>query len=298
MIINYYDESLEVNNDASQNIKMIYIPEGQFWMGSPGDEEDRHDDESPQHNVTVSSFFMSETPITEWQWRFVANLPQEQRELNPNPSNNGDDHPIVNIRWQEAMEFCARLSRYTGRKYRLPSESEWEYACRSVIGEKLTQSEWNEKYSQPFHFGESITSELANYDSSVVDQKEAKGEYRGKTTPVRTFKPNAFGLYDMHGNVWEWCLDPWHGNYEGAPNDGRVWDEGKEDLYQDISKNLDMLLQSGRGHVIRGGSWFGYPWACRSAYRYNGVFRHSRSGFRVVCVPPQNVMKRGCYQIL
>lgn len=278
----YYDESIEINNDASQSLTMIYIPEGQFWMGSPEDEEDRYGDEEPQHKVTVSSFFMSATPITEAQWRFVANLPQEQINLNPDPSNKRDDHPVVNIFWQEAMEFCARLSRYTGRNYRLPSEAEWEYACRSVISEELTRSEWNEKYNQPFHFGETITSKLANYNSSIVYQQELRGKYRGKTTPVRTFRSNAFGLYGMHGNVWEWCLDPWHGNYKGAPNDGRVWDEGKEELYDNILTNLKILLQDDRSHVMRGGSWGGFPGHCRSAYRSYDDYRDFYIGFRVV----------------
>jgi formylglycine-generating enzyme required for sulfatase activity len=207
---------------------------------------------------------MSQTPITEAQWRFVANLPKEQRELNPNPSSNGDEHPVVSVSWYDALEFCARLSLYTERNYRLPSEAEWEYACRAVnLGNPPvvapTLAEWNEKYNQPFHFGETITSKLANYNGSVIYKQEPKGEYRSQTTPVRTFKPNAFGLYDLHGNVWEWCLDPWHNNYEGAPSDGRVWDEGKEELYEDVLTNLNILLQGTRTHVLRGGSWAAIP---------------------------------------
>ena len=269
------------------NLRMIAIPNGEFWMGSAEGEKDRYNDESPQHKVTVSSFFMSQTPITEAQWRFVANLPQEQRELNPNPANNGDDHPVVNVSWQDAMEFCARLSRYTGRNYRLPSEAEWEYACRSVISEESTLAEWNEKYNQPFHFGETITGELANYHASSTYAEEPKGEYREKTIPVGQFHPNAFGLYDMHGNVWEWCLDPWHDNYDGAPNDGRVWDEGKEELSEDILTNLNILLQDERDHVIRGGSWDYDPRYCRSAYRDLYDIPDGYFGFRVVCVPPR-----------
>ena len=147
-------------------------------MGSPEDEKDRYDDESPQHKVKISPFFMGQTPITEAQWRFVANLPQEQQELNLNPSDNGDNHPVVNVNWQDAIEFCARLSRYTRRNYRLPSEAEWEYACRALpleesfrfdnktfLGNKLIEN------SFPFHFGETITSDLANYDGSVIYQE-------------------------------------------------------------------------------------------------------------------------------
>jgi formylglycine-generating enzyme required for sulfatase activity len=273
---------------------MIYIPEGTFWMGSPENEKDRYDKESPQHKVTVSPFFISQTPITEAPLRFVANLPQEQRELNPNSSSDGDKHPVRFVSWYDALEFCARLSLYTGRNYRLPSEAEWEYACRAVTSRgnppvvAPTLAEWNEKYSQPFHFGETITGKLANYDASSTYAEEPKGEYRGKTTPVRTFKPNAFGLYDLHGNVWEWCLDPWHNNYEGAPSDGRVWDEGKEELYEDILKNLNILLQDERNHVIRGGSWFVNPRSCRSAYRsFIPRLFSDICGFRVLCVPPR-----------
>ena len=298
-------------DSTSQNLRMIYIPEGEFWMGSPEDEEGRFDDESPQHKVTVNSFFMSQTPITEAQWRFVANLPQEELKLNSNLSSNGDNHPVYGVPWEDAMEFCARLSRYTGQNYRLPSEAEWEYACRAVIsnqlsvisdlsqeasagvqiqetpftkkgggdqiqeaplikggwGDQITLEEWNDKYNQPFHFGETITSELANYNGEQIYKKEPKGEYRKKTTSVGIFTHNAFGLYDMHGNVWEWCLDPWHENYEGAPNDGRVWHKEKEELYEGILTNLKVLLQNSSAHVRRGGSWDYYPWSCRSAFR-------------------------------
>jgi formylglycine-generating enzyme required for sulfatase activity/CheY-like chemotaxis protein len=306
----YYDEILDVgaqglrpqsqipvstslDNHPKSKIRMIYIPEGEFWMGSPEDEKDRYKDESPQHKVTVSPFFMSETPITEAQWRFVANLPQEQKELKPNPSSDGDEHPVSYVSWQDAMEFCARLSRHTGRNYRLSSEAEWEYACRAVTSRgnppvvAPTLAEWNEKYNQPFHFGDTITSELANYNASYTYANEPKGEYRQKTTPVRSFHPNAFGLYDMHGNVWEWCLDPWHGNYKGAPNDGRVWDEGKEELYEDVLTNLNILLQDERSHVIRGGSWDRNPRDCRSACRNYYDALADGDGFRVVCVPPR-----------
>jgi formylglycine-generating enzyme required for sulfatase activity len=307
----YYDQPLEVESSVpseggargglksgeskfQNSLRMIYIPEGTFWMGSPEGEKDRSDDESPQHKVSVSPFFMSQTPITEAQWRFVAHLPQEQRELNPNPSSNGDEHPVVNVRWYDALEFCARLSLYTERNYRLPSEAEWEHACRAVnLGNPPvvapTLAEWNEKYNQPFHFGETITSKLANYNGSVIYKQEPKGEYRSQTTPVRTFKPNAFGLYDLHGNVWEWCLDPWHNNYEGAPSDGRVWDEGKEELYEDVLTNLNILLQDTRTHVLRGGSWDLIPWYCRSAFRIDSYPRLGilYFGFRVLCVPPR-----------
>jgi formylglycine-generating enzyme required for sulfatase activity len=273
------------------NLRMLYIPEGEYWMGSPEDEKDRYDDESPQHKVRISPFFMGQTPITEAQWRFVANLPQEQQELNLNPSDNGDDHPVVNVNWQDAIEFCDRLSRYTRRNYRLPSEAEWEYACRALpleesfrFDNKTFLDNKSIQNSFPFHFGETITSDLANYNGSVIYQQESTGENRGKTTPVGTFKPNAFGLSDMHGNVWEWCLDRWHENYNNAPTDGRVWDKENENdnRYQKILNSIDVLIEDKRSHVIRGGSWFNSPGSCRSASRLINVFRNGSVGFRVV----------------
>jgi formylglycine-generating enzyme required for sulfatase activity len=269
---------------------MLYIPEGEYWMGSPKDEKERYDDESPQHKVKISPFFMGQTPITEAQWRFVSNLPKEHQELNPNPSDNGDDHPVVNVNWQDVIEFCARLSRYTRRNYRLPSEAECEYACRALPLEKqsLQNQKSKIKNSLPFHFRETITSNLANYNGSVIYQEEPEGKYKGNTTPVGTFKPNTFGLYDMHGNVWEWCLDPWHGDYKTAPTDGRVWDEENENdnRYQNVLNNLDKLIEDKRSHVVRGGSWDFAPRNCRSAARDFNDSRNDNIGFRVVS--PQN----------
>ncbi|MFM8296671.1 MAG: SUMF1/EgtB/PvdO family nonheme iron enzyme [Microcystaceae cyanobacterium] len=299
----YYDEPLgtipptsskkskesPIQNPESKipNLRMLYIPEGEYWMGSPENEKERYDDESPQHKVKISPFFMGQTPITEAQWRFVANLPQEQQELNLNPSDNGDDHPVVNVTWQDAIEFCARLSRYTRRNYRLPSEAEWEYACRALPLEKQPPQNPKSKIqnSLPFHFGETITSNLANYNGSVIYQEESKGKNRGKTTPVATFKPNAFGLYDMHGNVWEWCLDLWHDDYkDNPPTDGSVWDEKNENdnRYQDILNNLEKLIEDKRSHVVRGGSWTYTPWLCRSPSRNFTDSRSDSIGFRVV----------------
>jgi len=283
----------KIQNPESKipNLRMLYIPEGEYWMGSPEDEKERYDDESPQHKVKILPFFMGQTPITEAQWRFVANLPQEQQELNLNPSDNGDDHPVVNVNWQDAIEFCARLSRYTRRNYRLPSEAEWEYACRAFpleesfrFDNKTFLDNKSIQNSFPFHFGETITSDLANYNGSVIYQQESTGENRGKTTPVGTFKPNAFGLSDMHGNVWEWCLDRWHENYNNAPTDGRVWDKENENdnRYQKILNSIDVLIEDKRSHVIRGGSWFNSPGSCRSASRLINVFRNGSVGFRVV----------------
>ena len=154
---------------------------------------------------------MSKYPITQEQWRSVAGLPQVKRELKLDPSRfKGDILPVEQVSWLDALEFCRRLSNQAGREYRLPSESEWEYACRAGT-------------TTPFHYGETITTELVNYNGEYPYCDAPKGENRKKTTPVGQFPANAFGLYDMHGNVWEWCADDWHDSYEGAPKDGSVW---------------------------------------------------------------------------
>jgi formylglycine-generating enzyme required for sulfatase activity len=263
-------------------LDMILIPPGTFTMGAPKTEEYSSDSERPQRDVTLSLFFMGRYPVTQAQWRAIATLDPIQQELNPEPSHfKGDNRPVEQVSWYDTLEFCARLSRHTGKNYRLPSEAEWEYACRAGT-------------TTPFHFGETISTDLANYDGK--DEKYGaygrglRGEYRRETTDVDSFKvANAFGLSDLHGNVWEWCLDPWHSNYEGAPTDGRVWDERQEHLYQNISKNLDILLQDSRTRVLRGGSWDGNPRYCRSAYRYYLIPRlgYNYYGFRVLCVPPR-----------
>jgi formylglycine-generating enzyme required for sulfatase activity len=277
--------------DLGKNITldMILIPSGSFQMGTPDDEIERlckeydvdyFKRESPQHEVSIPLFFMGRYPITQAQWRAIAILDPIGKQLQPEPSNfKGDNRPVEQISWQDAIEFCARLSRLTGKNYRLPSEAEWEYACRAGT-------------TTPFHFGETISTDLANYEGA--DEKYGaygrglRGEYRKETTDVDYFKvANAFGLSDMHGNVWQWCLDPWHSDYKVAPNDGRVWDEGKEHLYEDISKNLDVLLQDDRTHVVRGGSWGNRPGYCRSAARRNFAYLYLHQGFRVVCVPPR-----------
>ncbi|WP_039899611.1 formylglycine-generating enzyme family protein, partial [Microcystis sp. T1-4] len=171
---------------------------------------------------------------------------------------DSDRRPVEQVNWYDAVEFCARLSKLTVREYRLPSEAEWEYACRAGT-------------TTPFYFGETITGELANYDASETYADEPKGEYRKKTTPVGQFPPNAFGLYDMHGNVWEWCADTWHDNYDGAPTDGSAWIENGDDNCS----------------PPRGGSWCNDPGNCRSAsrdYSYRrGDFAYYFYGFRVVC---------------
>lgn len=250
----YFTEDL--GNEVK--LEMVAIPGGTFTMGAPATENGSTDDERPQHQVTVPEFYMSKFQITQQLWKAVASFPKIEHDLNPDSSYfKGDNRPVEKVSWYDAVEFCKRLSKKTGREYRLPSEAEWEYACRAGT-------------TTPFYFGETITGELANYNASETYADEPKGEYREKTTPVGIFPPNAFGLYDMHGNVWEWCADTWHNNYNGAPTDGSAWLEGG-------NKDLSPL---------RGGSWAFDPENCRSASRYiniRRVDRFNQSGFRVVC---------------
>jgi formylglycine-generating enzyme required for sulfatase activity len=252
----YYTEDL-----GGVDLDMIAIPGGQFMMGSPDDELDRTDDEGPQHLVTVSPFYMGRYPVTQAQWRFVAGLDQVKQKMDSDPSRfKGKKHPVEKVSWHDATEFCARMTQHTGRLYRLPSEAEWEYACRANT-------------TTPFYFGETINSDLVNYHATEVYGSGTKGKFRQETTPVDQFEfPNAFGLSDMHGNVWEWCSDHWHSNYEGTPGTSTPW--------------IDSDASESTFRVLRGGSWSYNPRDCRSASRYFYVAgdRVINFGFRVVCV--------------
>ncbi|MDJ0597912.1 MAG: formylglycine-generating enzyme family protein [Crocosphaera sp.] len=258
-------------------LQMILIPSGTFMMGAPETEKESDDWEKPQHEVRVERFLMGRYPITQGQWKAVADMPQVATELKSNPSTyKGDKRPVTDVSWHDAIEFCARLSVHTNRKYRLPSEAEWEYACRAGT-------------TTPFHFGETISTDVANYYGGEIYGEGEKGEVRGETTEVDKFDAaNQFGLSDLHGNVWEWCLDPWHDDYKGAPRNGSVWDDNneQEDYYDHIVKNIEQILTDDRYHVLRGGSFLNYPRNCRSAYR---SFNNARDniGFRVVCVLPR-----------
>ncbi|AKG20671.1 caspase, EACC1-associated type [Calothrix sp. 336/3] len=245
------------------SIEMVAIPGGTFMMGSP--EGEGSDREKPQHQVTIQPFFMGKYPITQKQWATVATFPKVNIDLNPDPAHfKGNNLPIECVSWNDAMEFCARLSQHCqkdnpNKNYRLPSEAEWEYACRGGT-------------TTPFHFGETITTDLANYDGNYTYGNAPKGEYREKTTEVGKFPANAFGLHDMHGNVWEWCEDDWHENYNAAPSDGRAW----------------VIDNDNQSKVLRGCSWNDYPNYCRSASRNVNFWAERVSidfnfGFRVVC---------------
>ena len=226
---------------------MVYIPSGTFMMGSPENEEKRNSNESPQHLVKITGFYMSKYPITQKQYQII---------MGNNPVNfKGENKPVEQVYWKDAVNFCKQLSKRTRKQHRLPSEAEWEYACRAGT---IT----------PFYFGESITTDLANYNGKNIYASESRGQYREQTTEVGIFPPNAFGLYDMHGNVWEWCADPWHYNYKNAPIDGSVYSTEKSDKYR----------------VLRGGSWFYNPFGVRTALRGRGnaSIRNHTYGFRIV----------------
>ncbi len=246
-------------------LEMVQIPSGTFVMGAPENEKGSSDSERPQNTVKIPVFLMSRYQVTQRQWRLIAILlPKVNRNLEPEPSYfKRDDFPVEKVSWYDAVEFCARLSNYTGRKYRLPSEAEWEYACRAGT-------------TTPFHFGETITSDLANYRAIEIYANGSEGRYRKRTTSVEKFPANAFGLYNMHGNVWEWCLDDLHDNYENAPTNGSAWFNDDNNLFQ----------KSDRA-VLRGGSWDFNPVYCRSAYR-NNLYQSGRNlilnsiGFRIV----------------
>ena len=225
------------------SLDMVYVKPGRFIMGS-----EQYDNEKPPHLVSVPGFYMGKYAVTQEQYLAI---------MGKNPSGfQGAKLPVEQVSWNDAQAFCTKLTQKTQRNFRLPSEAEWEYACRAET-------------TTPFSFGETITPEVANYNGNHTYADAPKGVYREKTTPVGTFPPNSFGLYDLHGNVWEWCLDTWHDNYQGAPVDGSHW----------ISSN-----NNDRIRLLRGGSWIFNPWNCRSAYRnwVSADFRYDIFGFRIL----------------
>lgn len=234
----------------SIGMKFVLIPDGTFTMGSPSSEPKRDSDET-QHSVTISkAFYMQTTEVTQGQWREI---------MGNNPSyfkNCGDNCPVEQVSWNDAQAFIRKLNQREGvNRYRLPTEAEWEYACRAGT-------------DTPFYFGNCLSTDQANYDGNYPMPGCSKGEYRKRPVRVGSFPPNAWGLYDMHGNVWEWCQD-WKGNYPG----GYVTDPTGP--------------SSGSYRVFRGGGWYYGAWACRSADRYyiSPGDRRSSLGFRLARTP-------------
>lgn len=237
-----------VNVDPNINLgglefSFVEIPEGCFMMGSSENEYDRHTDEL-QHNVMLDGFYLGKYEITQAQWKYV---------MGNNPSYfKGDYLPVENVTWVEVQNFISRLNKLTGKEYRLPTEAEWEYACRA--GTKA-----------PFYTGKNLLTADANYNGEHPYKDFAKGEYKGKTVKVGSYEPNPWGLYDMYGNVWEWCSDWYVRNY-------------------DVNDNVNPQgPKTGTKRVFRGGSWISRGRYCRSANRFyeNSCYRYYNLGFRL-----------------
>ena len=227
-------------------LDMVAIPSGFFQMGSLPHHGEA--DEQPLHLVTIKSFLIGKYLIRQGQWKAVmGKLPFCRFK--------GDNLPIERVSWNNVQTFCQRLSQKTGQNYHLPSETQWEYACRAGT-------------STPFSFGETLTVDVANFNGEHTFRDESGGYYFHSTNDGGKFPPNAFGLYDMHGNLWEWCADNWLDDYSSSPRDGSSY------------QNKD-----GRYRVARGGSWHEPPALCRSAARLRVLQSEADEflGLRIVC---------------
>ena len=234
--------------------EMVVVPAGSFMMGSPSGEEERDDDEGPQHRVTIAEpFAVGIFEVTFREWAACVSGGGCNGHLPDDEGWGRGDRPVINVNWDDAQSYVDWLSRETGERYRLLSESEWEYVARAGT-------------TGPFHTGATISTAQANYDGNYTYGSGRRGEYRKRTVSVGSFSPNGFGLHDVHGNVWEWAQDCWNDSYRGAPDDGRSWERG------DCSRR-----------VARGGSWGSEPRFLRSAYRdwNSSGFRISGLGFRI-----------------
>jgi formylglycine-generating enzyme required for sulfatase activity len=256
-------------------IETIEIRGGRFRMGSP----EGHSDEQPEHEVRVSKFYLGKYLVTQEQWRAVALSPKVDRELSLTPSYAwGDKLPVERVSWHEAREFCARLSQLKRETYRLPSEAEWEYACRAGQAKAYCFGDDAGQLDDYGWYGKNSGNSPLDADRLWKELNQNANQYHSclmangnRTHPVGEKKPNAWGLYDMHGNVWEWCEDKWHDNYEGAPGDGSAWTSSGSDS---------------EPRLLRGGSWYLNANDCRSANRLrDGTdYQHYDIGFRVVRV--------------
>jgi len=229
--------------DLGRGVKLdlMLIPAGEFIMGSPRSEEGRYDTEGPQHQVRIKeAFYMGKYAVTQVHWQVVMGA-------NPARFRDSDNLPAERVSWYDCVAFCSTASTHTGRPVRLPSEAEWEYACRAGS-------------SSVYYFGDS-RDELGLYAWYRDNAREV-------SHPVGSKQPNAWGLYDVHGGIDEFCQDVWHSSYDGAPDDGSAWLQGGDPDRR----------------ILRGGSWYDIAQHCRSAHR-NAYPRSQPSedhGFRVV----------------
>ena len=248
-VVDEYPVQVQVYDEAlgdGVSLRMVEIPGGSYTQGSPK-YGGWFNDEGPQRTVTVPRFFMGMFQVTQAQYAAI---------MGENPSSfSGNDRPVENVSWNDAKTFCDRLSDRSGRRYFLPTEAEWEYACRAGT-------------TTPFHFGPTLSDAVANYNANYTYGNGRAGTYRQETTNVGSFPANDFGLYDMHGNVWEWCADHYRENYDGVPTDGSPY----------------LTNNNSASRLLRGGSWNYNPRLCRSANRFgfNPDYRYYDFGFRVV----------------
>jgi formylglycine-generating enzyme required for sulfatase activity len=209
-------------------MKFVWIAPGTFTMGSPSDEKGRGDDEIPHKVKFTKGFYIGIHTVTQGEWLAVMGN-------NPSEFKGEKNLPVEQVSWDDCQEFCKKLTDKEKKAYRLPTEAEWEYTCRAGT-------------TSPFHFGATIATDQANYNGTFTYGNGKRGVYREKTMPVGRFPTNAWGLHDMHGNVWQWCHD-WHGSY---PQKDVVDPQGPK---------------TGKNRVLRGGSWGSNPIFCRSANR-------------------------------
>jgi formylglycine-generating enzyme required for sulfatase activity len=259
--------------DPISGMEFVKIPPGCFWMGCPQNETGCGSDESPQHKVCFKDeFWLGKTELTQAQWDKV--MDNKAAEF---VSFKGANLPVDNLSWNEAQGFAQTLTQKqsNGMAFRLPTEAEWEYAARALTSETKTPP--------PFHTGACISASQANFDDKNNSYADCKlsNVYRQKTLEVASFEPNAFGLHDMHGNLWEWVEDCYHENYQNAPGDGRAWSDN-------CYKNKEVIPR-----VLRGGSWYDNPFYLRAANRNWGDpdVRDIYVGARFVVVFPARTLK-------
>ena len=246
---------IEWFQDIENGPEMVVVPAGSFMRGSPESEPGRYDDEGPQRTVSISSpFAISRHAITFDQWDAAVSGGGCNGYSPADMGWGRGNLPVIDVDWEDARAYASWLSGKTGQTYRLLSEAEWEHAARAGT-------------TTPFWWGSSITASQANYNNGYTDGDGSKEENRQRTMPVESFEPNPWGLYQVHGNVWEWCEDQWHDTYNGAPSDGSAWVQG-----EDTSRR-----------VVRGGSWVDIPDNLRSANRgwFTSVVRYLYLGFRL-----------------